>query len=216
MKIWMLILGCVATLLGCRAEDETRRGEVNEFCNGAADDCRAGLVCEDGLCADHTGETEFSCGDFCANLAACGAAEDTCVADCRVTIRSWGFEAQDDFTRCGATLTCDEIATIDFVPQECYTRIPVATERQQRCELFNDVAISCSSDAVAQLSTACTGLARVSDEETWASTERCVNAANVGICSGIATCLNEVFSLNPPLVFADDDGPQPVPAEDQR
>lgn len=216
MKIWMLLLGCVATLLGCRAEDETRRGEVNEFCNGATDDCRAGLVCENGLCTDNTGATEFSCGDFCANLAACGAAEDTCVADCRVTIRSWGFEAQDSFTRCGTTLSCDEIATIDFVPQECYTRIVIPTERQQRCDFFNGVANDCSSQATAQLGTACIGLARVSSDETWDTTERCVNAANVGICSGIATCFNDVFALDPPLVFTDSDTPQPVPVEDQR
>lgn len=216
MKPWWSVLLVVALMWGCRAGDDTRRGEINEYCNGGVDDCRAGLECLDGLCTDNTGDTEYSCGDFCANLATCGAAEGSCIADCRVTIQSWSFEAQDSFTRCGVELTCGEIDAIEFVPQECYSRIPVAWDRAERCEFLTNVALGCGSrEEAVRVQTSCTGLARVSDVQTWSTSERCVAAADVGICSGIATCFNEVFGLSPGLSWGDDElTPSPLPAVD--
>lgn len=213
MKSWWFASIVVAlSLTACRADDETRRGEVDEDCNGAAEDCRSGLVCEDGLCADNTGNTEFSCGDFCANIASCGVADTSCVPDCRITIRDWSFDAQDSFTRCGAVdLTCAEITMVEAVAQECYTRIPIAQERQERCELFNNTANQCAEGQnVSVLATSCNALARVSTEEDWAATDRCAAALNANVCSGIATCFNEVFQLTPPLAFDDVSLPSPV------
>ena len=210
MKSWIVFSILALQLTACRSADETRRGEVDEFCNGAENDCRAGLSCLDGVCTDSVGQTEYSCGDFCARLTECGAGEDSCVADCRVTIRDWGFDAQDAFTRCGATeLTCDEIAAT-FAPQECYSRIPIAAERQDVCDQFAQTVENCGGSS-ANLATACAGFARVSDDETWSQTQTCVNAVAVGICSGIATCLNSVFELDPALVLDDVtiDEPQP-------
>ncbi len=213
MKSWWFASIVVAlSLTACRAEDETRRGEVNEDCNGGVEDCRSGLVCEDGLCADNTGDTEYSCGDFCSSIAECGATDTSCVPDCRLTIRDWSFDAQDSFTRCGAVgLTCAEVTTVEAAAQDCYTRITIEQDRQARCDAFNQAATQCSGAPVNTLTTACNALARVSTEEDWAATDRCAAALNANVCSGLATCFNDVFQLNPPLAFDDISVPSPAP-----
>lgn len=202
------------SLTACRADDETRRGEVGEDCNGAAEDCRSGLTCEDGLCADNTGNTEFSCGDFCAGIANCGGSDASCVPDCRITISDWSFDAQDSFTRCGAGFMCVDTASVEAIAQVCYTLILIPPDRQDRCEQFNNVAAQCAQGQdVTALASACNALARVGTEENWAATDRCAAALNANVCSGIATCFNEVFQLTPPLAF--DDISLPTPAMDQ-
>lgn len=199
MKTWLLFALSILPLTACRADDETRQGDVDEYCNGYADDCRPGLSCVDFVCVPVIGAlTEYTCADFCAHMSECGAGDSSCVADCGATIRDWSFDAQDSFTRCGAVeLTCDEI-NATFAPQECYSRIPIASDRQARCSQFYSSVQACDGSLDA-LTPACLRLARVGTDDMWAETDRCANAVDVGTCSSRGACLNEVFSLDPAL-----------------
>jgi len=193
-----LLMVCLLLVGSCAADNETRQGEINEFCRTGDSDCRAGLVCEQGICQLSGPQPQYGCDQVCAKLESCGVAEPSCVADCRVTTRDWSLAARELFGTCAVIdISCEEAQNV-FVPQVCYERIPLPPARRDLCDLFIQVAVECSSSApIGAIETACYRFGRVSEASQWATTEQCERAIGVGICSGIATCYNDVFSMNP-------------------
>jgi hypothetical protein len=216
------LLVCVFMgLLGaCAAEDRVKQGDVNEFCQSSNDDCRPGLVCSQGICQLPGPQALYGCEEICAKLASCNVAESSCVVDCRATTLEWSLPARDTFGVCVVEdITCEEAQNMD-VPQVCYERITLRPERKLRCDTFVEVADVCDSSVDTEpLKTACYRLGRTGDDTQWQATEQCENAIGVGICSGLATCYNDVFELSPPISLGNgtlnNDNPTPVFDGDQ-
>ncbi len=200
LLIGLFILLSASALLNtaCGAEDETRRGGLGEFCNGRDDDCQTGLACLDGVCDEFGPKPTYSCEEMCARLDECGAGQSGCVPDCRATTSTWSLAARNAFSECFVEdITCME-ALVDDVPQLCYSQLPLSDDRKQRCDTFVSTASNCGAtdaerDDVFQ---SCYELARTGTDSDWAGTDRCVNALDVGICSGIGTCFNDELGTN--------------------
>lgn len=193
------LFAIVGVLAACTAGEQVKQGDVNEFCKLGDSDCRPGLVCEEGVCQLAGEQPSNDCDAVCARLDECGAAESSCVVDCRATTRDWSIEAKELFGECAANITCEEAQT-SFVPQLCYERIPLDPDRRTQCDFLVGGARECTDSADFEaLQTACYRLARTGDEEAWSRLERCESALQVGICSGIATCFNEELSLDPEI-----------------
>lgn len=200
-----LLMVCLLLVGSCAADQETRQGEINEFCRTGDSDCRPGLVCEQGICQLSGPQPQYGCDQVCAKLESCGVAESSCVVDCRATTSDWSLAAKELFGTCAVVdITCEEAQDI-FVPQVCYERIPLPVERRQLCDIFVEVGDVCSSEAdLEAIETACYRFARVSEPAQWAATEQCERAISVGLCSGIATCYNDVFSIEPRVSLGSD------------
>lgn len=197
---YILLLSLVSCL-GCRADDEVRRGVEGEFCNGRDDDCRAGLLCEAGVCVDLGPASLYSCDEICTRLAQCDAAEPGCASDCRVTTEDWSGVATDAFGKCLVDELSCAAARERFAPQTCYSRIPVAAERRERCDAFVQDARACGADleTLERVLEGCVALARVSVATRWEATARCASAPETGVCSQTATCFNQELDLDPAI-----------------
>lgn len=188
---------------GCRADDEIRRGEQGEFCNGRDEDCRQGLVCELGVCILPGPAPLYDCGDICNRLTECDVDEGGCQSDCRLTTNDWSLRARNQFGVCIVEdLTCDEAGEA-FAPQTCYSRIEVPTARRARCDGFVDASRECgaSNDELERLLEGCVAVARVSTAPRWEQTATCEDAVETGFCDELAPCFNAEFELNPPLAL---------------
>ena len=194
----VLFLALTATFaISCRASEELQRGDYNEFCNGRDDDCREGLICEEGVCTAGGPAADFSCEEICQRMTDCDAGTPTCVVDCLTTMGSWSLQAKNEFAHCAVEdLSCAE-AQEDFA-QICYSRIVIPDGRENTCDFFTETANNCSPGVNTEsLGQACYKLARTGTDAAWAATQQCDNAINTGLCSGLATCFNDVFNLNP-------------------
>lgn len=212
-----VFFAALLTLMGCRPEDEILQGDIGEFCNGADSDCRAGLACVQGVCDTPGPQALYSCDEICTRLASCDAQEGECVGNCRATIREWGLRAKNEFGACLVEdISCEEAQAAESVPQLCYSRIEIPAERAAVCESLIETIRGCDPSAdLNPFARSCNALARTSPETVWSETDRCVSAQMTGICSGIATCINDVFAPEPALVLTDNqDAPSPRdPAE---
>jgi len=214
----LVLLAAVSLLQACATEEEMLKGGLDEFCNGRDDDCREGLVCLEGVCSTGEDPPVYTCAEMCAKLDTCDAMETNCLPDCRTTLTGWSQVAKDSFAVCVVEdVTCEEAQT-EFVPQLCYSRIPLPTDRKDRCDEFASTVRGCDNTAdTEELLQNCYALGRTGTAEAWSATDRCTNAVSTGICSGIGTCLNDVFSLtlsltddrplNNPVDFGDDIAP---------
>ncbi len=211
----LVALAALLVLVGCSPDDEVLQGDIGELCNGADSDCRAGLACVQGVCDTPGPQPLYSCDEICTRLAGCGSQENECVGNCRATIRDWSLRAKNEFGACLVEdLTCEEVLAADSVPQVCYSRIEIPEERAAVCESLIETVVSCDPSVdLNPFARSCNALARTSPEAVWAETDRCVNAQMTGICSGIATCINDVFAPEPALVLPDNNAPTPVDPE---
>lgn len=110
---WTLLLGSLALIMvavcaGCSPEEDLRLGSDGELCFRDAD-CRDGLICSAGLCAEF-GRTD-GCTTFCSHLAECGEEASGCEQGCSSTTRKWTDAAYDEFMACVPTVSCGEVAT---------------------------------------------------------------------------------------------------------
>ncbi len=209
--LYVVLLMSVVALGACRAEDTVKQGIEGEYCNNRDDDCRDGNICQDGVCRS-TGVGTITCAQMCNRLEACNTGEEDCEADCRATIRGtcltlacpWSADAVDSFGRCiTEELTCEEAQASD-APQECYRRIPIATERENRCEAFIAAGDRCNPGVSASaLRNRCYLLGRTSTAESWARTDACVERVAGGFCAEIEACYNGVFELSPAIELGD-------------
>lgn len=196
-----ILLTLLLVLPACRAEDDIKRGEDGEWCNGRDDDCREGLFCIESRCRAAGRQPTYDCDDICARLGECEATESGCPSDCRITTSGWRFDARESFGLCLVDeLSCSE-ATASFAPQTCYARIPVPEGRAARCAAFGSAARRCTDDLdkVELVLEACTALARVSRDAAWMETDTCTEPADTGNCAQLATCLDAAFELESPL-----------------
>jgi hypothetical protein len=198
-RLWSLVaLLATATLLtlGCRAEDEVKRGAEGEFCDDIVDACRTGLTCVDGICQGSASTLEFDCTDVCNTLNGCGTLDSNCTQACLQATQEWSDRAIEAFGECFANDVSCEIAADD--PQQfCYDRIEIPEGRSERCSLFAETVRACDPDADTEdLRRSCFRTGRVGTDEAWNASDRCVDAVDTGVCSGIGTCLNDVFGTS--------------------
>ncbi len=187
-----IVASLAASLFACNAEDEMRTGGVGEYCNGRDSDCRAGLVCLQGVCDSLGPRPTYDCDDICERLGECGALGEACASDCRLTTADWSFAARDEFGICLVEdLTCGE-AVADFAPQTCYTRIEIPSERLARCSAFDDTAADCGASLRdrEELIETCYALARTSVDDAWRPAEDCADLAD---CAATRACLTSAF-----------------------
>lgn len=211
MRTFFLIASLLVAFTGCKADDTVKQGIEGEFCNDNEDDCREGFSCQDGVCRG--GETSgITCAQMCARLEECNTGEPNCEPDCRATIQGtcatlpcpWSDAAVESFGRCiTEELTCDEARAVE-APQECYRRIPIATDRENRCQSFLDTADACNPGvSTTELRNRCYLLGRTSTDESWGRTEPCVSRIEDGMCAEIEACFNDVFELSPAIELGD-------------
>lgn len=195
-SLTMMVMMVMALTMGCRAEDEVKQGAEGEFCADVVDACRLGLTCVDGICQNTGSNLEYDCTDVCETLRACGSNDDTCIQACREAVTDWSDRAIESFGQCFAEeITC-EMADDD--PQQfCYDQIEIPDDRSARCSLFAETVRSCQADVDTEdLRKACFRTGRVGTDAAWAETQRCADAVDTGICSGIGSCLNDVFGTS--------------------
>lgn len=214
-RIWGLVWAAcaAAALLGaCRADDTIKQGVEGEFCNNRDDDCRDGHICDQGVCRSLGGAGSITCAEMCNHLEECQTGEANCEADCRATIQGtceglpcpWSADAVDAFGQCILDLSCEEAVAVD-APQECYREIPIAPDRENRCEAFIAAAGRCNEAAsTAELRNRCYLLGRTNTADSWARTEPCVERIDDGFCNEIEQCFNDVFELAPAIELGDD------------
>jgi len=192
-SIALAALALASAVVSCRAPDEVRRGAVGEWCNGSDDDCRLGLVCERGVCADPGGGPRYSCAEICEHLTSCEAGSETCVDDCKITIEDWAERAVSDFGICLVEdLSCAD-ARADFAPQTCYERIPIPEDRATSCAAFVEAAKDCN--AAQTVRNNCRQLARVGRQDAWdEASAACQQAVDASDCDGIRTCADVPLS----------------------
>lgn len=210
-KLTLALLLCIVSITGCRADDTVKQGIEGEFCNNRDDDCRDGHICQDGVCRA-TESSGITCAQMCARLEACQTGEENCEADCRATIQGtcanlacpWSAEAVQSFGLCITEgLTCEEAQASD-APQECYRRIPITTDRENRCEAFIGAADRCNPGvSTSELRNRCYLLGRTSTDDSWARTDACVARITDGMCTEIEACFNSVFELSPAIELGD-------------
>lgn len=205
-RIGLLVLTLGVMLPACRAEDTVKQGVEGEFCNGEADDCRAGHACVNYRCQSLNGGS-VTCGVMCARLQSCNAAESDCEASCQLTFEGlceglpcpWSEAAIEAFGTCIVDeLTCAE-AQDGNAPQTCYSRIPLDIDRKARCDAFLGAADRCSTSDREELRQSCYRLARTAPESSWVRTDGCVERIASGVCDEAIRCLNTVFELSPIL-----------------
>lgn len=212
MRTLLLVTSLLALMAGCRADDTVKQGIEGEFCNDDPSDCREGYTCQDGVCRGG-GSNTITCAQMCARLEECNTGEPNCEPDCRATIAGtcdemlpcpWSDEAVEAFGRCiTEELTCEEARTTD-APQECYRRIPIPSDRENRCLSFLEAADACNPGvSVTELRNRCYLLGRTSTSESWTRTEGCVSRIEDGACAEIEACFNEVFELSPAIELGD-------------
>jgi hypothetical protein len=196
---WPLIaILAFATLVtfGCRADDEVKRGAQGEFCDNVIDACRVGLSCVEGICQGGSSNLEYDCTDVCATLTGCGSLDSNCTQACLEATDTWSDRAVEEFGGCFANdITCEQ-ASGD--PQQlCYDQIEVPDGRAERCSLFAETVRDCDPEAdTEQLRKSCFRTGRVGTDEAWNASQRCEDAVETGVCSGIGTCLNDVFGTS--------------------
>lgn len=195
-SILLVTLLALASSVGCRADDEVKRGAEGEFCGAELDACRAGLTCTDGICESSGPTLDYDCDDVCLTLRQCGTLDQGCLQACVDAVKEWSPAAVESFGECFATDVTCEIAADD--PQQfCYDQIDIPEPRAQRCSLFAQTVRECDATADTEdLRRSCFRTGRVGTDEAWAETDRCEAAVSTGICSGFATCLNDVFDTS--------------------
>ncbi|RAL22164.1 hypothetical protein DL240_09930 [Lujinxingia litoralis] len=183
-------------VLACRADDTIKQGNDGEFCNGADDDCRAPLVCEDFVCRSPLGVEGLDCRTMCEKLETCEAAESDCRPRCENTIRQWSLDAVEQFGRCIVEdLTCEEAREAD-APQTCYVRLDLPLDRQMRCDAFIDAHGEClPGESTEPLRQACYRMARTRSDVFWEYSDACAERIEEGVCEDITACLDQVFEL---------------------
>ncbi len=199
----LLVVLVVVLVTSCQSDDFVKQGEGGEVCNGRDTDCRQGLVCTSGRCDDPGPGPTYDCGEICARLSACDAADPGCEPDCRISTTSWRLPAREKFGVCLVEeLTCSE-ARATFAPQLCYSRIEIPPPRRATCDAFVDAARGCgaSNDDAERVLEGCAAIARVRTENVWMEPLRCASVIETGICDEVATCFNQEFELDPAIEF---------------
>ncbi len=195
-RFWILNIALIFVVftVGCRAEDEVKKGAEGEFCDDIIDACRTGLSCVEGTCQGASSNLEYDCTDVCATLTGCGTLDSNCTQACLEAVQSWSDRAIESFGQCFANDISCEQAQND--PQQlCYDRIEIPDGRSERCSLFAETVRACDEAAdTEELRKSCFRTGRVGTDEAWNETQRCADAVETGICSGIGTCLNDVFN----------------------
>lgn len=201
LSLALILALALLAVSGCRAGDEIKRGAIGEYCNERDADCRVGLVCESSRCKA-TGDDV--CGAVCEKLdGECAVESNDCLTTCGLTIRAWSERATDAFAECIGELSCDEAA--NDAPNLCYNRIEVPQGRDERCEAFTDAARICTdsdTDSTDRVRRSCYAFARVRGEAEWQAAD-CAEALSSGSCSALDLCLNDSFSIDPPVSLGD-------------
>ena len=216
MKMKFSTLLCTLSLplvfgLGCIAVQEDSRGFDGEFCT-VNSHCQAGDQCINKVCVA-TPEVDLStsegrnCDKICTYLQrSCGSTDQSCYRSCLGIVTDWKPAAQESFSACFAgedssSISCDE-ALKDDAPNICYNRIPLAADRQSRCDNFVSRArfnTTGSDEEFVELRKTCQQIGRVYPDVEWNKTAACAdNGLNT---EQFVDCLNKVFILSPKLVF---------------
>lgn len=211
-NLFLVLIALLFALPACRADDSVKQGGDGEFCNNRDDDCRDGHICQDGVCRSTDAAGTITCAQMCTRLEECNTGEEDCEVNCRATIQGtcetlacpWSGDAVDSFGRCITEgLTCEEAREND-APQECYRRIPIDGDRENRCEAFIAGADRCNPGvSTSELRNRCYLLGRTSTDESWARTDACVERVAGGFCAEIENCYNSVFELSPAISLGD-------------
>lgn len=207
-KIVLTLFSVFVLAQGCQAATEIKAGGEGEFCTGADVDCREGFVCVAGTCRGQGGGSgQYSCTTICNRLAECSTNEDSCVSSCEATFRGrcagtpcpWSTQAIDSFGKCIVDdLTCEEARAAD-APDTCFGRIPLDSNRENRCDAFVAAANRCGASNTQTLRNGCVLLAKTATEASWNRTDACVERIAAGDCGGTGTCFNSVFGLMPTI-----------------
>ena len=209
---WAALLGVVLGMMlaGCQAPLEQKEGGLGDFCNGGDDECRAGMVCQQGVCTS-LNNANVVCRDVCDRFSTCGAELENCYNDCLVTLQSWAKEKTAQYQTCYTEdVTCEEITAAQKPQNICYNRLELPDERLTRCEDLRDVADKClegRGDFEQEMSSfwdACRRKGRTVSESRWAEeTDKCKQHADDAKCGNMFACINENFGVDPQFPTTD-------------
>ncbi len=185
---------------GCTADEDVLLGGDGEVCHDHID-CRLTHDCVNFICQPLDSGILVLCEQVCDRFDQCGVVQEACVPACNNTVRQWGDDAKESFRSCLVEdLTCDELLEAENAPQICYNRLELPDDRWARCQEFIGAVRECDgSEEIAYLRHDCRYFARTRSEEVWAETDACVERLEDNVCPDIYDCLNQVFTLDPPL-----------------
>lgn len=197
-----LVAAFAVAVINCTASETTLQGAEGEYCNGDDLDCRAPLLCVDYVCTYSDEVYWEECSDICDRVDDCNVVIDDCLSSCVNSTYQWSEEAVELFRACFVDdLECQQLQESENPPQTCYSQLPLAEDRAERCRLFVDAARSCGADddEASHLRSRCRFMGRTRSAEVWAYSDECVHRIADGVCQDIYACFDETLDLDPPL-----------------
>jgi len=184
----------------CQADLEQKKGFLGEFCNGGDDQCRRGLVCEEGVCESFNNAREV-CETVCGKYSECELGIENCPASCLETLGEWSEQRTSQYETCHEEVQCSELQGREAPWNVCFNRLPEAPEdRLAVCDNLEDVSNQCLSQVgidpagrVQNLVSECQTEARTIPEDRWGENSSCAEQDN---CATLFRCVNEQFELD--------------------
>lgn len=201
----LVVAGGIVALGACQAPFEDKKGGIGEFCNGVDDQCRTGLVCQEGVCTSLNNAPSV-CETVCAKFDECDATVSGCQRACLQTLRKWSPETTETYENCYEEVSCIDIQEREKRPWNvCYEELDLRDSRRQRCDQLEGASETCLSefsedysDEIDSFQTACRRKGRTESEERWSETDECVEFAEQSPiqCGKMFRCINDSFSLS--------------------
>jgi len=188
---------------------DQKQGAVGEYCSGNDEECREGLVCEQGICRTDNNSIE-ACSRVCDRFAECERPLGNCERDCQKTLLDWSKGVTEEYASCYEETSCQRIQDAAdrenySAPNLCYEQLDLPEERRERCNNLKGTAESCLEDVsgdygdrVSDFFDKCRRKARTVAEEEWSTTDSCNEyaTANPVQCGRMFACINENFPLD--------------------
>jgi hypothetical protein len=187
---------------------DQKQGAVGEYCSGNDEECREGLVCEQGVCQTGNNSIE-ACSQVCDRFGECERPLGDCELDCQKTLLDWSKDVTEEYASCYEETSCEQIQDAAdrenySAPNLCYEQLELPEERRQRCTNLKNTAESCLEDVsgdyedrVRKFSDACHRKARTVNDEKWSQTDSCNDHASASPvrCGQMFGCINDTFPL---------------------
>ncbi len=201
-----LALVVAVVSVACQAPLDQKRGALGEFCHGGDNECREGLVCEEGVCQTLNNSLSV-CEQVCNRFEECDTRVDNCERSCRPTLQdppTWSQESAEQYASCYEETDCETLQEAESPPNVCYAELEVAEQRLTRCDTLRSTARNCLQSAsgdfenrIDNFFSMCRRKARVVSDQNWSATDSCEEQATSEPvrCDRMFECINDEFPL---------------------
>lgn len=201
----LMAVGGAIVAGSCQAPLEQKRGYVGDFCNGSDEECRKGLVCEDGVCKSVNNAKDV-CDVVCRKYAQCNVGVESCQPACLKTLSEWTKKKTSQYRDCHSTSQCSRFKNRNRPWNYCFNQLPPAPQsRVSACNKISSQSKKCLNarnidpkGRIKNLKRACKTEARTVSDERWKKNKRCKEQKNDSgdiLCVKLFRCANTQFEL---------------------